>query len=418
MFDTRSAFAHLSEIREQLTLLAGEEIIGLPAAVVSEQVLELCAVVERAQAELLRRVGEWDSVQAWAADGAASAAGWLAERAALTRSEAARMVHAAQLCRTYPRTGEALARGEVSISQVETLNRAEHHRSRVYADHENTLLDIARDTRPNAFVQVMQHWRCAADDLLARPDPHKRFDHRFLDLRTTFEGHAHADGFFDAEAAAIIRAALDELAGTPDRDDGITPGRTVGQRRADALVDMCRSSINGTGRRTHSPPAVDVVIDLHAFTDADHDPLSDPATAIGTVNGHPVGRATVERLCCDSNIGRVVMAGSSEVLDLGRRARIPSAAIFRALIRRDAHCRFPGCDRLPQWTDAHHIEHWIHGGETKLDNLVLLCRRHHMLCHEGKWQLLREPGGQITAKGPRQSDLWHAGRAPPQHRAA
>ncbi|HZP29770.1 MAG TPA: HNH endonuclease signature motif containing protein [Acidimicrobiia bacterium] len=81
------------------------------------------------------------------------------------------------------------------------------------------------------------------------------------------------------------------------------------------------------------------------------------------------------------------MRGDSELLDLGRRSRL----ITRALIRRDRHCSFPGCDRQPRYCDAHHLVPWQHGGPTDLDNLVLLCRRHHTLCHEGGWQLQRDP---------------------------
>jgi hypothetical protein len=59
------------------------------------------------------------------------------------------------------------------------------------------------------------------------------------------------------------------------------------------------------------------------------------------------------------------------------------------LTARDRGCVFPGCGRPPEWTDGHHIRHWIHGGPTTLENLALLCRRHHRLVHEGGWQLVR-----------------------------
>jgi hypothetical protein len=69
-----------------------------------------------------------------------------------------------------------------------------------------------------------------------------------------------------------------------------------------------------------------------------------------------------------------------EVLDVGRRRRTVPPAIRRALDHRDGGCRFPGCDC--RYTDAHHITHWADGGETKLDNLVLLCARNHRAVHE------------------------------------
>jgi len=89
---------------------------------------------------------------------------------------------------------------------------------------------------------------------------------------------------------------------------------------------------------------------------------------------------TARRLACDA--GRVVMTHDTDgnVLDVGRRRRTVPPALRRALDHRDGECRFPGCGC--RYTDAHHIRHWSEGGETKLENLVLLCRRHHRAVHE------------------------------------
>jgi hypothetical protein len=82
-------------------------------------------------------------------------------------------------------------------------------------------------------------------------------------------------------------------------------------------------------------------------------------------------------------VSRVITRGSSEPLDVGRRTQVVPAGIRRAVVVRDRHCRFPGCDRPKGWSDAHHVVHWANGGDTALSNLVLLCRRHHRLVHHG-----------------------------------
>jgi len=82
------------------------------------------------------------------------------------------------------------------------------------------------------------------------------------------------------------------------------------------------------------------------------------------------------------------------------------------LVVRDGGCRFPGCDRPPWWTDAHHLLHWADGGPTDLANLVLLCRGHHRLLREGGWALAGDPAGELVA-GPPEQRSRRAGRPPP-----
>jgi len=89
---------------------------------------------------------------------------------------------------------------------------------------------------------------------------------------------------------------------------------------------------------------------------------------------------------CDAKIGRIVMQGTSEVLDLGRATRLASPAQRRAVLRRDEHCVWPGCDRPPPMCDVHHVIPWNHGGPTDLENLALVCGHHHRRIHHG-WKL-------------------------------
>jgi hypothetical protein len=80
------------------------------------------------------------------------------------------------------------------------------------------------------------------------------------------------------------------------------------------------------------------------------------------------------------------------VWEEGRRFRTVPPRMRRALEIRDRHCAFPGCRIGIGWCEAHHIHEWEHGGETNLDNLVLLCSRHHHVVHEGGWTIVKNPG--------------------------
>ncbi|NYD35678.1 HNH endonuclease signature motif containing protein [Actinomycetospora corticicola] len=96
---------------------------------------------------------------------------------------------------------------------------------------------------------------------------------------------------------------------------------------------------------------------------------------------------TARRLACDAQIIPVVLGSKGEVLDIGRKTRAVPAGILRAVVHRDRHCAFPGCRRRARTTQAHHITHWAHGGDTALDNLVCLCRYHHDLVHHAGWDV-------------------------------
>jgi hypothetical protein len=125
----------------------------------------------------------------------------------------------------------------------------------------------------------------------------------------------------------------------------------------------------------------------------------------------PVHPEIARQLACDASIMRVVMSAASEPLDVGRRTPVVPASLRRALVVRDGHCRFPGCDRPPAWSDAHHVHHWADGGPTALSNLVLLCRRHHRLVHERGWFTVEMSNGRPVFR--RRSGTILEDRAPP-----
>ncbi|MDQ3454315.1 MAG: HNH endonuclease [Actinomycetota bacterium] len=82
-------------------------------------------------------------------------------------------------------------------------------------------------------------------------------------------------------------------------------------------------------------------------------------------------------------------------LNVGWRHRTATPAQRTAPAVRDKHCQAPGCARPPQWCDAHHLKPWYHGGRTDLNNLILLCRRHHRAVHQRTWRLHTLGGGKF-----------------------
>jgi hypothetical protein len=193
---------------------------------------------------------------------------------------------------------------------------------------------------------------------------------RALTLSSPVDGLVHLCGVLGAEDAATVHAALHPLC-RPLADDD----RSAAQRRADALVEVCRLALR-TGQLPDGggePPQLAVTVAYQTLTHT--------LGAAVTDTGQRLSAATVRRLACDARILPVVLGGASQILDTGRARRLASGPLRRALHIRDRGCAFPDCDRPPRWTDAHHITAWTTGGPTTLDNLVLLCRQHHRLVH-------------------------------------
>ena len=116
-------------------------------------------------------------------------------------------------------------------------------------------------------------------------------------------------------------------------------------------------------------------------------------------SGQRLAPDTARRIACDSSLVRITEDGAGNPLDIGRKTRAVPPALRRALQTRDQGCRFPGCDHH-RFVDAHHIEHWADGGHTSIDNLVLLCRRHHRLVHEGGFGVEKTRDGRIRFSRP------------------
>jgi hypothetical protein len=131
------------------------------------------------------------------------------------------------------------------------------------------------------------------------------------------------------------------------------------------------------------------------------DPLRPGGAALLGHPGEPICAETARRLACDAGIIPVLLGSRSQPLDIGRLTRVVPAALRRAVELRDKTCRFPGCDRPPNWCDCHHLKHWAHGGATCLANLILLCGFHHGLVHEYGWRLQLHPDtGDVSATRP------------------
>ncbi|HSS93564.1 MAG TPA: DUF222 domain-containing protein, partial [Candidatus Dormibacteraeota bacterium] len=254
------------------------------------------------------------------------------------------------------------------------------------ANAEDILVTAARELDPDRFRSVTAHLlHCLQPDgFLA--DANEAHERRFLYLSQTFGGVFYLNGRLDAEGGATLQTALDSIMGPPAHHDERTPA----QRRADAAVEMGRRLLDGGtlpevgGQKPH----LVVNVDMSTLT-------KEPGARAAELEwAQPIPAETARRLACDAAITPIVNGEADHT------SRAVPGPRRHALVARDKGCRMPGCDMPAAWTDAHHLKHWADGGSSTLENLVLLCRRHHRQVHEEGWTLELHPNRELVAVPP------------------
>ena len=172
------------------------------------------------------------------------------------------------------------------------------------------------------------------------------------------------------------------------------PDQSFAARRADALSLMAETLLKHGAAEASPGESHQVVVYVDAAVLAD--PTRDGRAEIE--DGPPIAVETVRRLLCDGSVVPMTDDADGNPLDVGRKTRAIPPALRRALKSRDGGCRFPGCSHR-RFADGHHIQHWADGGETKLDNLVMLCT-HHRLVHEEGFTVGRDTAGQLVFRTP------------------
>jgi hypothetical protein len=151
---------------------------------------------------------------------------------------------------------------------------------------------------------------------------------------------------------------------------------------ADATVHLAETFLADDGTAGRANPGCGGA-EYQLFVHLDEDVIGDPGEWAATLDdGTRLPAETLRRLACDCGLVATRTDSDGAVLDVGRRTRTIPPAIRRALWLRDRGCRYPGCTHT-RFLHGHHVRHWLAGGSTSLDNLVLLCTRHHRLLHEG-----------------------------------
>ena len=426
-----------------------------------DRIAELSARIQAATYELLVLIREFDARTGWS--GCTSCAHWLSWRTGLAPGAAREHVRVARALGKLPKLSEAMRRGVISYSKVRAVTRVatpeneqalldvakcgtaahveqvvrgwrrvdriaekteerrrhETRSLRTWVDDDGMVLVQGRLT-PEVGAVLRRALEAACDQMKMRRPP---------------EADELADAGSDVVAeqpeAATAKALAQDAAAV---DEELAP--TFAQRQADAIGLLAECALAGGLDRGTAGDRYQVVVhvdagalvearDVPAGTcrsaeleserdgDAGHVPAGTPApaptlaqasaaahsqTVLDEAGGIHVAAETARRLACDAALVEMQHGPAGEILDVGRRTRTISPALRRALAARDRQCRFPGCQN--RRCDAHHVEHWIDGGATALDNLVLLCRRHHRVVHEEGFRITLDAAGEVEFRRP------------------
>ena len=255
----------------------------------------------------------------------------------------------------------------------------------VRSEVEARLVGDAADLDPVQLRKAAHRIRTHLDPDGTLAEERQAVARRELSFNPDLDGTVRLRGRLDAEAAAVVQAALDPLAAPlpADPTTAAKDPRSPARRNADALVQAARMLLERGdlptqgGQRPHLAVTIRLTDLIDALGVADLD----------STGGSGISAEAARRLACDAQIIPAVLGAHSEPLDIGRGSYVVPAAIRRALIIRDKGCAFPGCDRPPSWCAVHHILHWANGGPTALHNTVLLCDFHHDRVHAQDWHI-------------------------------
>ena len=329
---------------------------------------------------------------------------------------------------------------------------------------EEMLLGLAGDRRVGEFAKVAKYFTVVCDPEAQDKAFKDATEREFLQLSHTLGG-VQVSGFLTSEHGQLLTVALRAVAGVP----AAGALRLADVRTVDALVDLAQLFLDGgiAGKGAAVRPHLSVHIPWDQYIRLLHIPDGAPAgmaTGPGAASPQPhrsasaspptsswfpdsaptplwspdhleaqlrAGPATWEdgtgpipdqvlrRIACDCEITRIIFGPDSQILNVGRTRRTFTKELRRAIVARDRHCVWPGCDAPPHVCEIHHAtRHWADDGETTPTNGALLCRRHHHQVDADTMAMTYTDGWNVHPPGSYESGDDHATLAVGEQKAA
>jgi hypothetical protein len=349
----------------------------------ADQITELAGHINAANYRFLSLIAEFDLRSGWNDGATQSGAHWLNWKCGIDFCAAREKVRTARALENLPQIAAAMKRGEISYSKVREITRVACPATEGY------FLTIATHGTAQHVERLVRYYRNAKEsEELSR----EKRQQQGRELRCWFDhdGSLVIKGRLPAQVGALLIKALEMAAEDlkqtePETVESDPPAGLPNvkfppapTRRADALELLAESFLANGAATMSSGDKYQIVVHVDAET-----LQTGCAGRCEIEHGTHIATGTARRLACDASVIGIVEDENGDPLNVGRKTRSIPPALQRALRSRDKGCRFPGCCNT-RYTGAHHIHHWAHGGETRLSNLVTLCRFHHRAVHEGK----------------------------------
>jgi hypothetical protein len=358
-----------------------------------EEIAEIAGRINVATHRLLTCVRRFDEAEAWFEQGAQSCAHWLTWRIGLDPGTAREKVRVARSLGALPAIDEAFAAGRLSYAKVRAMTRV------ATAANEARLVAVALEATGAELERI-----CRGLKRATAPEAEQAADRR-VRARELGSGLIKLEVVVSPDEADVLIRAIERARAA------LTPGEKAGAEQpaqtapdavaprpsaADGLLHIAMGYLEAGGDAAREGTAPDAQVVIHLDKDLG---APEGALAASLDDGTHVPAETLKRVACDAGLVAAVVDARAGVLDVGRRTRAIPTAIKRALWLRDHRCRFPGCPNT-RFVHGHHINHWLHGGPTALDNLLLLCSFHHRLVHEGGFTIALTDGTDVEVRTP------------------
>lgn len=386
----------------------------------SSQLARVGVLAAKLDAYRLSLISAIDSSEVWrAADPNGTPASFLRQEHVLDQRTARSDLRAAKSFVRFPDLERACVEGRISREKVDVMlgfGLRTAAREAALGEFLGIFIELAERVTSSDLKRALELWADQIDPVTTAGDESDAHQRRELHVHQLGDG-VKLDGFFGREQGMKIMVALNAALQlhrreNPDSKNEAKAAHHASEHgnhrvanataaaRADAFIDaIIGPSLESGALPTCGGAAANICVtvplerlqlpegaanssDVRARLVADTLRLASATLSAPNGPGETlISASKAQQLSCDATVQRVILSAVGKPLDIGRRTRVIPEQLRTALVIRDGGCVFPFCDKPPGWTEGHHVQHWSQGGPTSLDNLVLLCSKHHHQVH-------------------------------------